>query len=259
MKFAVKSILIIAILGAIGCYLVGCKTIKVSNPDSHPVSHQIWDEQLHQYVNDQGEVDYANWVKDSSRLNEYLHLLEQNAPNSRHWTSQQRLAYWINAYNAYTIQIVLRHYPVNSIKDIATGLNIPFVSTVWDIKFIHIAGKDLDLNNLEHSVLRKQFDEPRIHFAIVCASKSCPYLRNEAYDDAIIEQQLDDQARRFINDGLRNIVTSKSVQLSKIFKWYGGDFTKKTGLTEYLNKYSNVQISNDATIEYLEYDWSLNE
>lgn len=235
----------------------GCRSVS-PNSSNLPISHARLDSLLSQYVSEDGRVDYRGLQQDSLRLNQYLDLVSHNPPNNR-WSQPERLAYWLNSYNAFTLQLVIRHYPVTSIKDIGKGLTIPFVNTVWDIPFIQIGEKTIDLNNLEHSVLRKEFDDPRIHFAIVCASKSCPYLRAEAYHPSFLDQQLEDQAIRFINDGIRNQVTGSNVYISKIFKWYKGDFTKKTGLIDFLNQYSKVAIPDHAEIKFLEYDWSLNE
>jgi len=158
-----------------------------------------------------------------------------------------------------TIQLVLKYYPLKSIKDIGSSIQIPFVNTPWDVKFISIGNEKMDLNNIEHGQLRKKFDDPRIHFAIVCASKSCPVLLNEAYDPARLEQQLDKQAKVFLADTFRNKIAADKIQLSKIFDWFKGDFTKNGSLIDYLNKYALVKINANAENSYLDYDWSLNE
>ena len=168
------------------------------------------------------------------------------------------MAYWINAYNAFTVKLIVDHYPVQSIKDIKNG--IPFVNTVWDIKFIEIEEAVYDLNNIEHGILRPKFQDPRIHFAVNCASVSCPKLWNRAYTAKGLGEQLDRAARDFLRDERRNVIAEDRVQLSKIFSWYGMDFKKKgKSLIEYLNQYSPVQIQPDAEVDYLEYNWNLNE
>jgi len=133
------------------------------------------------------------------------------------------------------------------------------INSVWDIQFIEIEGNTYDLNHIEHEILRKQFDEPRIHFAIVCASVSCPNLLNQAFTANQIDKQLAAQARSFINDRSKNDLSSSHAKLSKIFSWFKGDFTKKTTLIEYLNQYTDTKISADAKVSYLDYDWGLNE
>lgn len=260
MKFTFGHLYTLLIAGIFLGSFSGCsKKLNFGGQGTQPVSHEIWSELLGKYVNEQGKVNYKGFQQDSTKLNEYLTLLSKNPPNSKNWTENERLAYWINAYNAFTIQIVARHYPVASIRDISQGLNIPFVSTTWDIKFIQIGDERIDLNNIEHSVIRERFAEPRIHFALVCAASSCPFLRYEAFTGDSLDAQLTDQAQRFINNSQRNKISPDAVMLSKIFKWYKGDFTRNQSLIDYVNKYANTKINKEAAIDFLEYDWSLNE
>jgi Protein of unknown function, DUF547 len=231
---------------------------KPTTADAKAIDHTTWDRLLKKYVNDKGFVDYAGFKKDEAALGSYLEVLSKNAPNPKTWSTNEQLAYWINAYNAYTIQLILNHYPVASIKDIGSTIKIPFVSTGWDIKFIRIGGKKLDLNNIEHGIIRKQFSEARIHFALVCAAKSCPKLRNEAYTSERLNTQLDDQARDFLNDSNKNNITTTKASLSKILSWYSGDFTKSMPITDWLNKYAKTKVTDKTTIDYLDYNWELN-
>ncbi|MCB0639386.1 MAG: DUF547 domain-containing protein, partial [Lewinella sp.] len=210
------------------------------------------------YVDDEGLVDYRGWLSDTARLEDYLDLLRHNPPNPKTWTEAERMAYWINAYNAFTVELILDHYPVESIKDIKNG--IPFVNTVWDIKFIEIGGETLDLNNIEHGILRKEFDDPRMHFALVCASMSCPKLQNHAYTADRLDEQLDEAAREFLREPFRNEVDGHPIRLSKILDWYWMDF-KDTYATRYdlLDQYLPQPVDRSREIEFLDYDWSLNE
>ncbi|TDB65058.1 DUF547 domain-containing protein [Arundinibacter roseus] len=221
------------------------------------VDHGIWDKLLKKHVNNQGMVDYKGFKQDRAELKKYLNLLSKSAPNNK-WSKDEQLAYWINAYNAYTIELILEHYPVKSIKDIGSSIKIPFVNTPWDVKFIEIGGKKMDLNNIEHGIIRKQFNEPRIHFALVCAAKSCPPLRNEAFTADKLDKQLDDQGRDFLNDPTKNVVTKNSASITKIMDWYGGDFKKKMPVKEWINKYAKTKLESDA-ISYMNYNWALNE
>lgn len=221
-----------------------------------PISHEIWTELLQKYVAN-GKVNYKGFIEDKTRFDEYLNLLNTHHPNDKNWSKNQQLTYWINAYNAYTVELILKNYPIESIKKIKKGL--PLISSVWDIEFIKIEGNTYDLNHIEHEILRKQFDEPRIHFAIVCASISCPNLLNEAFTAEKIDAQLTAQARAFINDHSKNQVFVDNTKLSKIFSWFKEDFTKKTTLIEYVNQYSDVKTSSDVKVTYLDYDWGLNE
>ena len=229
---------------------------KIVASNSTPISHEIWDELLQKHIVD-GKVNYKEFAADKVRFDEYLNLLNTHHPNDKNWSKNEQLAYWINAYNAYTVELIVDNYPVESIKDIKKGL--PFLNSVWDIEFIEIEGNTYDLNHIEHEILRKDFDEPRIHFAIVCASISCPNLWNKAFTADQIDAQLTTQARAFINDKTKNNISPNDAQLSKIFSWFKSDFTKKTTLLDYLNQYSDTQISPDAKVSYLSYDWGLNE
>ncbi len=229
---------------------------KYYGSGTHQVSHSEWDNLLKKYVDEEGNVNYKNF--DRAALRQYLSHLQENLPSSS-WTDAQQIAYWINVYNAYTIELVLDYYPVSSIKDIGGKINIPFISSPWDIKFIPLGKDTVDLNYIEHSILRGEFNEPRIHFALVCASASCPQLRREAFIAGKLDNQLSEQTRQFLSDTSKNIISSSTVQLSKIFQWYGGDFRKNTSLIGYLNQYSPVRINENADISFLPYDWSLNE
>jgi hypothetical protein len=185
-------------------------------------------------------------------------MISDHAP-AKNWSDNEKLAYWINAYNAFTIQLILDNADQNlsSIKDIGSKIKIPFVNTPWDVKFIEIGGKKMDLNNIEHGIIRKQFNEPRIHFALVCAAKSCPPLRNEAFTAERLNEQLQSQGEKFVNDASKNKISKSEVSISKIFDWYGMDF-KPTPIVETLNKYSKVKIDDKAKVNYNTYDWSLN-
>lgn len=228
------------------------------NTGTKPVSHEQWDDLLKKYVSAEGIVNYKGFIKDSVELNKYLKLLSDNPPDETTWTKQEQLAYWINAYNAFTVKLIIQHYPLRSIKDIVK-MNIPFVNSPWDIKFIKIGKEKMDLNNIEHGKIRKLFNEPRIHFCIVCASKSCPKLRNKAFTADKLEEQLTAQAKDFLKDSFRNKVSADKLELSKILDWYSMDFPKGEKFIEFLNKYSPVQINKNAMISYLDYDWNLNE
>ena len=232
--------------------------LLVSSSVANGVEHTLFDAVLDRYVNEAGWVDYNGLANDRDEFDQYLELLRSNHPN-KSWSREEQLAYWINAYNAFTLELILKNYPVESIKDIGAWIQIPFVNTPWDIKFIEIGDEKYDLNNIEHDILRKEFDEPRIHFAIVCASYSCPRLSREAYKAEKIDRQLDEAARHFLNDSRKNKITAENPMVSKIFSWFGGDFKKETTLIQFLNGYTNTQINSDADVDFLDYDWSLND
>ncbi len=230
-----------------------------TNSSAAPINHTIWDGLLHKYVTDAGFVDYSGFKKEEALLDTYLKMISDNAPG-KGWSTNEKLAYWINAYNAFTVKLILNNadQKITSIKDIGSIIKIPFVNTPWDVKFIIIGGQEMDLNNIEHGIIRKQFAEPRIHFALVCAAKSCPPLRNEAYLASKLSAQLDDQGVRFINDSFKNQVSANKATISKLFDWYGGDFKKKDTIINWLNKYAKTKANASASIDYKTYNWDLN-
>jgi hypothetical protein len=236
-----------------------CGISELGQNNSHPPSHQLFDELLKKHVTPKGMVNYKGFIQDKTKLEKYLDLLSNNAPDRKTWSKNEQLAYWINAYNAFTIKLIVDNYPVKSIKDLDPKVSIPLVNTVWHIKFFKIGGQDASLDEIEHKILRKEFEEPRIHFAINCASISCPKLLNEAFRSDIIDYQLDKVAKSFINDPSQNKITPNKIEISQIFSWFKGDFTKNGSLIDYLNQYSSVKISSNAKISHLNYDWSLNE
>ena len=228
---------------------------KFNNSNSS-ISHDLWDELLKKNVSTTGKVNYKGFVYDKQKLIEYTSLLSNNSP-SINWSEHKQLAYWINAYNSFTVLLIVNHYPLKSINDI--GGNIPLINSVWDIKFFKIGSVDFDLNTIEHDILRKKFNEPRIHFAINCASKSCPKLLDEAYVEEKLESQLENQAIDFINNNQYNQLSINKIKLSKIFKWFDVDFKKKQTIKEFISRYSKIKLEEPLEIDYLEYDWDLNE
>jgi len=219
-------------------------------------SHQQWDRMLKKHVNGAGLVNYKGFQKDKGDLDAYLKLLSDNAPQSN-WSKNDQKAYWINAYNAFTVSLIVKHYPVKSIKDIAG--KIYKINTPWDIKFITIGGKKYDLNNIEHGILRKNFDDPRIHFVLVCAAISCPRLRDEAFAGAKLDAQLEDAGKEFVNDRSKNKITGAKAELSRYFQWYKGDFTKGGSLVTFINNYSQTKVNPGTKVSYIDYNWNLNE
>lgn len=236
-----------------------CLSDAPSKKGSKTPDHGQWTILLQNHVEQDGLIDYKGFQKDSLNLNSYLNELSTNPPDENTWSKEEQLAYWINAYNAFTVQLILNHYPLKSIKDIGSAIQIPFINSPWDIKFIDINGEKLDLNNIEHSILRKKFNEPRIHFAINCASFSCPKLRREAYVGEKLDIQLQEQTIDFINDSERNDITKSYAKISKLFSWFKGDFTKNGSLKDFLNEYTEIHIGENVKISHMDYDWSLNE
>ena len=236
---------------------------------SQSEEHALFTNVLQQYVTS-GKVHYKDLCKDG-RLEEYIAQLKSANPDSIA-DNKSRLAFWINAYNAYTLKAICARYPVKSINELHSGglvLGTVFNTTVWDKDFVIIHQKLTTLNNIEHKIIRPVFKDPRIHFALVCAAKSCPPLRSEAYEGSKLEEQLDDQARIFLRDAQQNRFDAKQKKayLSRILDWYGGDFGKnKAELMLYLAQYLSADtadaIRTDVKkweVKHNDYDWSLNE
>ncbi|TBN05668.1 DUF547 domain-containing protein [Hyunsoonleella flava] len=211
-------------------------------------NHDSWDDVLEKYVSTDGNVDYSGLKKSRGVLLKYIELLANNTPNND-WTKEDKLAYWINAYNALTIDLILRNYPIKSIKDIKDP---------WKQRHWKLGKKWYNLDEIEHQILRKM-DEPRIHFAIVCASDSCPKLQNDAFTASNLEQQLTKATEEFLSDKSKNDLSDNPIKLSKIFKWFSKDFNQNTNLIDFLNKYSEETVYHSTKIRYMDYNWDLNE
>lgn len=219
------------------------------------MKHDNWSLLLNRHVSPSGNVDYKGFIQDIGPFQAYLDELSNHPPGDN-WSEKEQLSYWINAYNAFTVKLIIDHYPLKSIRDIAKGL--PLINSPFDIKFFKIENVDFDLNTIEHEILRKRYTEPRIHFAINCASVSCPKLRNEAFVAEKLNMQLEEQSKDFLNDPIKNLITSDETKLSKILDWFESDFLKVSSMEDFIKKYNpNFNASNK--VEYFAYDWNLNE
>ncbi|WCO01220.1 DUF547 domain-containing protein [Psychroserpens ponticola] len=217
--------------------------------ETETFNHDLWNSLLQKHVSDQGNVNYKGFKADKTEFNSYLKSLSETPPQDS-WSKDETLAYWMNVYNAFTIKLILDNYPINSIKDI---------DGPWNHRFIKIGDKWYTLNDVEHKIIRKM-DEPRIHFALVCAAVSCPKLYNKAFTAKNLEADFVLLTKGFLSDSSKNEIFENEIKLSKIFKWYGGDF-KSNGkdLIDFLNEYSDVTISDKAKKSYKDYNWNLNE
>ena len=209
--------------------------------------HKPFNDLLTTHVTNDGRVSYTGFKQHWGTLRAYIATLGEHLPTAS-WTTEDKLAYWMNAYNAMTIDLILRHQPLESIKDIKNP---------WDQRFWKLGDKYYNLDEIEHKILRKM-DEPRIHFGINCASFSCPPLLNEAFVADNVNDQLDTVARKFINDSTRNTITPERLEISEIFNWFSKDFKKNGSLIDYINLYSDTQVVPNAKVRFKDYDWSLN-
>lgn len=227
---------------------LGIDSTSATKLITEKINHSLFDKLLQKHVSIKGSVNYKGFIADKQQLNNYLLLLSETAP-SNSWTKEDKLAYWMNAYNAFTIKLIIDHYPIKSIKNIKSP---------WDYRFIKINKKWYTLNDIEHRILRKM-NEPKIHFGINCASYSCPPLLNKAFTSANVNNDLEFLAHQFINDNSRNTISENNIEVSKIFQWFSKDFKKDGTLIDFLNNYSNIQIMSTAKKSYKKYDWNLNE
>jgi len=242
-------------------------------------AHQAWTDLLKKNVvridgGKASRVRYAAFARDRAALEAYLGSLSTvSAAEYGGWSKAQQLAFLINAYNAFTVEKVLQRYPdLQSIRDFGT-----FFGNPWQDRFFRLLGKPASLDGIEHDMIRAPgaFDEPRIHFAVNCASIGCPMLREEAYVAARLDQQLEDQTIRFLSDRSRNRydAASRTLEVSKIFDWYGKDFSRGwkgyRSVEQFLARYAD-RLADDPTqqelirgqkagLKFLDYDWRLND
>ena len=231
--------------------------------------YRDYDQLLHSIVVSKGlqtVVKYGQLKNEPAALDKFVSSIEAVSRSEYdNWTKEQQLAFLINAYNALTMKLVVQHYPgINSIKDIGG-----FFSGPWKQKFFRLFGEDSYLDHIEHDLIRKDFNEPRIHFAINCASRGCPALQPEAYIAGRLDEQLDHAARSFLMDAERNRYNKDNNQLeiSSLFKWFNSDFERAAGSIEaFIAPYitddpglRNRITRHEIAIHYLDYDWGLND
>ena len=220
------------------------------------VDHRIYADLLDKHVH-QGNVDYRGFKMEESKLDQYLKVLEN--VDSKSLSRNEQFAFYINAYNAWTIKLILSGYPgIKSIKDLGNILRTP-----WKKKICRIDGDVITLDDIEHNILRPRFKDPRVHFAINCAAFSYPPLRSQPFLGRTLDQQLDDATRGFINNPKRNYFEGNTLYVSQIFKWFKEDFNED--IVGFFIKYADEGLKKELEIKkqaikinYLRYDWSLN-
>lgn len=275
----VNDLLLTVVPTAITMAPVHAQTDEV--PD---LNTKLYADVLSTYVNDEGMVDYRGLQSNRATLDRFVASMARLDPKVYEaWNEKKKIAFWINAYNSLTLRVIIDHYPIKK-GGFLSGIRFPKNSIrqipgVWD-KIEHtVMGRQMTLDVIEHETLRKQFNEPRIHMALVCAAMGCPSLRNEPYTGERLDAQLEDQSRRFLRNPAKFRIDrgSNAVRLSSIFKWFGGDFGKKYQTKEFQQANASVRpvlefVSRHASdqdaqylkkqqyrIEYLNYDWTLNE
>jgi Protein of unknown function, DUF547 len=231
--------------------VVDNKPITVEKPSPKKTKmlgfdHSVWNDLLKKHVSATGKVNYKGFKADLEILDAYMRSLNENAP-TENASKDERLAYWINAYNAVTVRLIVGNYPLTSITKLDGG-------KPWDVKRYSNGSKKMSLNDIENNILRPMGDA-RIHFALNCAAKSCPPLLNEAFTGENVQKLLEQRTKQFINSS-RTVVEKDGIKVSKVFEWYAKDFGN---VVEFVNKYAKVKAAKTAKVTYLDYDWSLNE
>ena len=209
--------------------------------------HDLWSAFLERFVQE-GRVDYAAIrAEGMGQLEAYLtHLKQMDRASYNAMSRADQLAFWLNSYNAYAIKTVVEKLPIDSIQ----ALDKPFEQPIVDLPELEAAS----LDTIEHDIVRAQFDDPRVHFALVCTARGCPSLRSTAYTGENLDAQLEEQTEKFLRDTSKNRFEGDSLLLSKIFEWYADDFTD---VRAFLARYLGDDV-RDRDIRYLDYDWSLN-
>lgn len=233
----------------------------------HQYTH--WQEVLRVHTHE-GRVNYKVLKENDNELKASIHAIESiSKADFESFNIKQKKAFWINAYNVSVIKTIVDHYPIKrgfSLKAISSPSNsIQQIANVWDKPVLHVRGKDLSLNDIENKILRPEFKDPRIHFAIVCASIGCPVIRSEPFTADDLDRQLSEQIRLFLSDPLkaRYDKIKDVLYLSPIFKWFKADFQQAGGVVAFIKNYASAGlfdgISERTQIQWLGYDWNLNE
>lgn len=278
-----------AVAALIGCSDVppqSSSTPVPATPADEEFSYAMYNDVLQQHVNAEGFVDYASLKAEREPLDRFIAALGSvNEPELQSWSTERRLAFWMNAYNAITLKYIIDNYPIKKGGLISGALypenSIRQIDGVWTELTTPVAGTALTLDHIEHEILRKDFKEPRIHMAINCASIGCPPLRSEAFVAERLDEQLDDQTKRFLTspDKFRIDRDNDDVYLSPIFDWFGEDFVpayapeddsfadhseKLAAVLNFVSGYvsetdAHYLRHNDYDVAFSDYDWSLNE
>ncbi|MBW2157712.1 MAG: DUF547 domain-containing protein [Deltaproteobacteria bacterium] len=238
------------------CFFCGATDFLAPEWSNAKVDHALYAELLEKYVQN-GTVDYQGFKNEEAKLDQYLKVLEET--DTKTLSRDEQFAFYINAYNAWTIKLILTGYPgIKSIKDLGSIFKSP-----WKKQIARINGDIITLDHIEHDILRPGFKDPRVHFAVNCASKGCPPLRPEPYRADILEEQLDEMTKAFINDSRRNRIEWRTLYVSSIFKWFSEDFNND--VVDFFLKYAQGDLKkkqekskSNIQVKYLGDDWSLN-
>ncbi len=270
----IASLLLLLAVGLAGCATTWEPVAPAPGPKSG-FSHTLLDGVQQRFVDERGRVDYSGLAGNRGDLDRYYAALAAVSPDShpiRFPDEADQLAYWINAYNAAVLVLVLEHYPIDSVKDVrrpAGAFFFPRLAGFFFFQRVRLGGKTTNLYDLENKIIRKRFGEPRIHFAINCASIGCPLLPQRAFTPRDLDAALDREARRFFAqpDKLKIDHPGKRVEVSSILKWFRDDFLddETPTLLDYVRRYvpperqAELDRARDYELGFLEYDWGLND
>ncbi len=279
-KIRFGSRLIVSAIGVCMLFVA----VDAFGEEGRPFDYGDYAETLQARVDDVGMVDYRALKANRAKLDAFTAAIGNLSPDAfDSWSENEKVAFWINAYNALTLKAIIDNYPIKSA--FVSSLRFPKNSIrqipgVWDELKFRVMGREMTLEEIEHARLRRNFNEPRIHVALVCAAMGCPSIRNEPYVAGRLDAQLDDQAERFLKDSDKFRIEREAgrVYVSPIFKWFGDDFAATYGtggkfaghkgseravlgfVSGYLSPSDAQYLSErEFGIEYLDYDWSLNE
>jgi hypothetical protein len=258
--------------------------ISYTEDNSRTFDYEDYALVLKTYVDDRGMVDYGNLKAHRDQLDAFAERLEKLEPASYEgWIAQQKIAFWLNAYNGLTLVAIIDNYPIRPSffrSRLYPKNSIRQIGGVWDKLQFPVMGMKITLDEIEHKILRKEFNEPRIHMALVCAAMGCPPLRNKPYTGKRLVEQLDDQTQRFLKNPRKFRVDreDRRIYLSSIFRWFGKDFIPAYGTDQEFSGYRKTErallnfvsdyldeetrdylVSEKLSVKYLDYDWSLNE
>jgi hypothetical protein len=236
--------------------IAGLMIVSASQTQARDVvDHSLFSDLLQSYVKD-GLVNYQEMKSEEQKLDRYLALLDSTNPDNL--GREEQFAFYMNAYNAYTIKLILENYPVKSIKDTGKLLKSP-----WKIDFVKIGGQTMTLDDVEHNILRPRFKDARVHFAINCAAKDCPPLYPEAFEGSKVDEQLERNARAFLNNPEKNYLDGETLYVTRLFKWFGGDFNDDPlgYILQFAEGDFKAQLEakkDKIKVKFLDYDWALN-
>ena len=266
MKIIIRLLLAVSVLLSLPAYAAPESKYwglwdKSDEASTKIIEHSVWSGILSGYLSTQADGAFFAYgkvtKKDREKLQGYLSYLTSLDP--RAYRRSEQKAYWINLYNALTVELILKHYPVKSITKIGPWYKFG----PWDESVTKVAGESLTLNDIEHRILRPIWQDKRIHYAVNCASKGCPDLASQPYTGATVESMMEEAAQRYIQQEKGVVFIDGKLTLSRIYEWYAVDFGSRESLLRHIKRYSRPDMARKIdkyTGELMyQYSWSLNK